>query len=86
MSEKFTAEMHITDNKSLNRLELVIPKGYLAKDLAKVTLGDLISKFRPSGCGACLSGQHLIIREQFERVLPVEIGTGLAQVGLQNGR
>ncbi len=66
-------EARLRDDKFRNSLEIVIPEGLSHKELAKVTLGDLLSKFRPSGCQACLSGQHLIIRERFEKVLPVDI-------------
>jgi hypothetical protein len=81
MPEKASAEIRFTDDKSGNKLELLIPKGYTAKDLGKITLGELLSKFRPSGCGACLSGQHFTIRERFEKVLPVDIAAGKFQVG-----
>ena len=70
------AELYFRDDKTRSTLELVIPSGLSHKDLSKITLGDLLSKFRPSGCLACLSGQHFIIRERFEKVPPVEIGSG----------
>jgi len=70
------AELYFRDDKTRSTVELVIPSGLSHKDLSKITLGDLLSKFRPSGCLACLSGQHFIIRERFEKVLPVEIGSG----------
>lgn len=73
MSDKFTGEVHLREDKALNSLEIVLPKGLSHKELTKVSLGDLISKFRPSGCGSCLSGQDLIIRERFEKVLPIDI-------------
>ena len=73
MTDKFTGEVYLREDKTHNSLEIVIPKGISHKDLTKVSLGDLLSKFRPSGCGACLSGQDLIIRERFERVLPIDI-------------
>lgn len=69
-------EIRFRDVKEGNSLEILLPAGLTSKELSKITLGDLISKFRPSGCGACLSGQHLIIRERFERVLPVDITAG----------
>lgn len=66
-------EARLRNDKFRNSLEIVIPEGLSHKELAKVTLGDLLSKFRPSGCQACLSGQHFSIRERFEKVLPVDI-------------
>lgn len=66
-------EARLRDDKFRNRLEILIPQGMSHKDLARITLGDLLSKFRPSGCQACLSGQDFIIRERFEKVLPVDI-------------
>jgi len=69
-------EIYFKDDKTRSTLELVLPSGLSHKELAKITLGDLLSRFRPSGCLACLSGQHFIIRERFEKVLPVEIGAG----------
>ena len=71
-----SGEVRFLDNKEHGTLEILVPAGLSHKDLGKVTLADLLSKFRPSGCGACLSGQHLIIRERFEKVLPVEISAG----------
>jgi len=73
MTDKFTGEVHLREDKLHNSLEIVIPKGISHKELTKVSLGDLLSKFRPSGCGACLSGQDFIIRERFEKVLPIDI-------------
>lgn len=70
------SEVRFKDDKLKSTLEIVVPSGLSHKELSKVTLGDLLSKFRPSGCQACLSGQHLIIREKFEKVLPVQIGAG----------
>ena len=76
MPDKFLGEIHVTENKLKNSLEVLVPAGLSHKQLNKVNLADLLSKFRPSGCGPCLSGQDLIIRERFERVLPVDIAAG----------
>ena len=73
VTDKFTGEVRLREDKLQNSLEIVVPKGISHKDLAKITLGDLLSRFRPSGCGACLSGQDFIIRERFEKVLPIDI-------------
>ena len=81
MPDRVMGEIHFRDDKMQNTLELVVPQGLSAKDLGKITLGELLSKFRPSGCGACLSGQHFNIREKFEKVLPVDISAGKFQVG-----
>jgi hypothetical protein len=81
MHEKFLGEIRITEDKNQNSLEILVPKGISHKDISKLTLGELISKFRPSGCGTCLSGQDFRIRERFERVLPVDIAAGKISVG-----
>jgi hypothetical protein len=73
MSEKIKGEVYFRNDKAHNSLTIVVPKGTTHAALAKVTLGDLISKFRPSGCGTCLSGQDFNIREKFEEVMAVEI-------------
>ena len=76
MPTKSMSELRVRSDKSANTLELIVPAGFSHKELSKITLGDLLSKFRPSGCLACLSGQSFNIRERFEKVLPVEIGNG----------
>lgn len=76
VTDKFTGEVHVRDDKAQNTLEIVLPKGISHKDLTKVSLGDLLSRFRPSGCGTCLSGQDFHIRERFEKVLPIDIAAG----------
>jgi len=73
---KETSEVRFLSTKTQNDLEILIPAGLSHKELSKITLGELLSKFRPSGCAACLSGQHFRIRERFEKVLPVNIGGG----------
>jgi hypothetical protein len=69
-------EIHFSDDKTHNTLELLVPSGLSRKELSKISLSELLSKFRPSGCGSCLSGQHFIIREKLGEVLPVDIATG----------
>jgi hypothetical protein len=81
MPDKFLGEIRITEDKFQNTLEILVPQGLSHKDISKITLGELLAKFRPSGCGACLSGQHFKIRERFERVLPVDIASGKFRVG-----
>jgi len=73
MTEHLKVEAYFRDDKTRNSLEIVVPKGLSHKELSKVSLGELLSKFRPSGCQACLSGQDFNIRERFEKVLPVDI-------------
>lgn len=74
MSEKFKGELRFTENETTNRLELLVPRGFTHAQLSKINLADLISRFRPSGCGTCLSGQDFNIRERFEQVIAVNIG------------
>lgn len=69
-------EIRFKDDKARSTLQVLVPAGMSHKELSKITLGDLLSKFRPSGCPQCFSGQHFDIREKFERVLPVEINAG----------
>ena len=76
MPKKSLAEVRIRDDKSQNSLEILGPVGLSHKEFSKVSLGDLLSKFRPSGCPTCLSGQDFNIRERFEKVIQVEIGAG----------
>jgi len=76
MADKF-AEIQVTVNKCNSNIEVVVPAGTSHRELGKLNLVDLLSKFRPSGCGACLSGGHLLIREKLEKVLPVDLNTGV---------
>ncbi|CAN5785443.1 hypothetical protein BH11BAC4_BH11BAC4_03880 [soil metagenome] len=76
MANKTVGEIQIRDNKYNNSVELLVPVGMSHKELSKIKLGDLLSKFRPSGCQACLSGQHFNIRERFQKVLQVDIASG----------
>jgi hypothetical protein len=76
MPRKSQAEVHVRDDKFQNSIEILVPAGLSHKEIGKITLSELLSRFRPSGCQACLSGQHFNIREKFEKVLPVEIGNG----------
>jgi predicted TPR repeat methyltransferase len=81
MQDKFLGEVRVREDKFQNSLEIVVPHGLSHKEISKITLGELLSKFRPSGCGTCLSGQDFRIRERFDRVLPVDITTGKFHVG-----
>jgi hypothetical protein len=81
MPDKFLGEVRIREDKLQNTLEILVPQGLSHKDMSKITLGELLSKFRPSGCGSCLSGQDFRIRERFEKVLPVDITGGKFHVG-----
>lgn len=69
-------EVVIQNDNLKNSLEIIVPAGLSHKALEKVSLGELLSKFRPRGCQACLSGQDFRIRERFEKVLPIEINEG----------
>jgi hypothetical protein len=79
MPDKFLGEIRVREDKLTNSMEVLVPAGLSHKQLSKVNLAELLSKFRPSGCGACLSGQHFNIRERFEKVLPVDIAAGKFQ-------
>ena len=79
MPEK--SEIRFRYDKIHGSLELIVPQGLSHKELGKITLGELLSKFRPSGCPSCLSGQPFILKEKFERVLPVDISAGKFNIG-----
>ncbi len=82
MPQKSLNEIRIRDDKFQKSIEILVPAGLSHRELDKVTLADLLSKFRPAGCQACLSGQHFNIRERFEKVFPVEIGVEIGNVGV----
>lgn len=73
---KKTVELSFIENEQHRALEVLVPKGISHKDLTKITIADLITKFRPKGCQTCLSGLDLRIRERFGRVLNVRIDEG----------
>ena len=75
MSQQLKIEAHVRDDKFQNSLEILVPQGMTHKELRNVNLGKLLEKFRPSGCAACLSGQHFVVRERFQKVLPVDIAS-----------
>lgn len=77
--KKEAFEIRFIDDKVNKSVELIVPKGLSHKELSKITLADLLSKFRPTGCPACLSGQDFRLKEKFERVLPVNITNGTIQ-------
>lgn len=62
-------------SEKYSRVELVLPYGTKAADLAKFgerLFGDFILKL-PRGCQACLSGEPFFIRERLEHVLNVDL-------------
>ena len=81
MPHKSLSEVRIRDDEFQKSMEILVPAGLSHRELDKVTLADLLSKFRPSGCQTCLSGQHFNIRERFEKVFPVQIDIQIGNVG-----
>ncbi len=73
---KQSVELSFIENSPGKALEVHVPKGISHKDLQKITLGDLISKFRPKGCQTCLSGMDLRIRERLGRVVTINFEDG----------
>lgn len=69
------ATARLVNAECRSTVEIAIPVGTSFDDVLKRNdrLIDIISRFRPRGCQACLSGRDLIIRE-FEEVINVEIG------------
>ena len=60
-------------------LELVVPHGTKLVDLLKAQeriSHDVLPHISPGGCGPCLSGIPLVIREELEQVARVEIQSG----------
>jgi hypothetical protein len=63
----------VSYSKDSRRLEVFVPQGTKRADLVKVlAVGDLLSRL-PRGCPACISGDHLIIRERFDPVIRVDL-------------
>ena len=60
-------------------VELIVPAGTHLKDILKATeiiSSEVLPKIGPVGCGPCLSGGDLIIREELDHVLPIDLATG----------
>jgi len=60
-------------------LELVVPHGTHLGDLLKAQerlSRDVLPHISPRGCGPCLSGIPLVIREELEQVARVDLKTG----------
>jgi hypothetical protein len=60
-------------------LELVVPHGTKLIDLLKAQeqiSRQVLPHISPGGCGPCLSGVPLVIREDLEEVAAVNIATG----------
>lgn len=56
------------------RIEIAVPHGLPREELISVLtrlLPDL-AKLRPRGCGRCISGADIHIRERFEEILTFE--------------
>lgn len=78
MAQKIKGELRVSKDK--HSVELLVPHGTPHAELAKLTLGELLKGFRPSGCQTCLSGQDFNIREKFEEVMAVNIAEGAVAV------
>lgn len=77
MSDKGArATARLVDADCRSTIEVAIPVGTSFDAVLKQpdALVDIISRFRPRGCQACLSGRDLVIRERFEEIINVEIG------------
>jgi hypothetical protein len=70
------ASARIVDAECRSTVEVAIPVGTRFDDLLARPdkLIEIISKFRPRGCEACLSGRDLLIRERFEEIINVDLG------------
>jgi len=64
------AELQFTQMADRGQIELVVPSGTPNKEVLKLRdllTDDLLARL-PRGCGACLSGDHFLIRERLDVV------------------
>ncbi len=73
--EKSANVAELQYSREYGRLEIVVPHGTKASQLAKLHASlftDLVKRL-PRGCLACLSGEPFVIRERLEHVLRVDL-------------
>ena len=59
-------------SKDRRNLEVVVPAGTRTADLPRLFGPDFLARL-PRGCEACISGDHLLIRERLENVIRVDL-------------
>lgn len=63
-------------SQEYGKLEVLLPYGSKLEEFAKLRDGlfrdDVLGRL-PRGCGACISGESLFIREQLEHVVRVDL-------------
>ena len=74
MAGEKLAELHYGKQCDRMVLEIVVPHGTKIRDLTKLDhiFKDIIGKL-PRGCGSCLSGEPLNIRERLEHVIRIDL-------------
>lgn len=77
-------KIYFPKGKNGGALELVVPPGTHLLDLLKAQEHlerEVLPHISPRGCGPCLSGIPLIIREDLEQVARVDLATGKIAAG-----
>jgi hypothetical protein len=74
MSIKGTAELRVISDGHNNIVEATVPNGTRLADAIKLhaTISDKVLK-NLRGCGACISGAHIIIRERLDDIIKVDL-------------
>ena len=76
---KGKAELRIGARGKRTVAELTVAKGTRLVDILKVQekiSRDVLPKIGPVACAPCLSGVDFLIREELEKVLPIDIKAG----------
>ena len=69
------AELQFSKIGGQGQIELIVPGGTVRSEVLQVKdllTEDLLARL-PRGCQACLSGDHLIIRERFDDVVQIDL-------------
>ena len=76
---KGTGELRYGTRGKRTVVELTVAKGTKLSDILKVQeviSRDVLPKIGPVGCAPCISGIDFLIREELDRVLPVNLKEG----------
>lgn len=72
-----SASARLVQTDCRSTVEVQVPVGMRFEELLlerPKLLVEVIDRFRPRGCEACLSGRDLVIRERFDDIVNVELG------------
>lgn len=80
-TEQRIAEVHLMKQGSAGRpsVEVSVPRGITLADLGRLQHlldHELLPKLSPTGCGPCMSGVDIRIREMLGDVLRVDVQQG----------